>query len=171
MANLEATLSDSETAGPFICNLGLIARSSNREVRREIPEEIFLWQQQLNPDTGLRNNILLARAIIDLEADDRYGYLNLSPQRLGLQTPLASFVTSPPSGPQNKLAIGLVINVDTPIKHISSLDFYIGQTDVLLFLNALIQAQAAIENKYRDNSLGQVMTRNEFERFYSASQL
>lgn len=151
MTNLEAT---------FIDNLAHIARGCNSGVRREISEAVFFWQQQFNPDTGLRNNILLAKAINDLESDD--GYLILSPQRLGLQTPLAGFVTSPPSGPQNKLAIGVVINVDTPIEHISGLDFYIGQTDVLLFLNTLVQAQATIENKGRDNSLDQVMTRNEF---------
>lgn len=169
MMNLEAALPQSEAVGAFIGNLGIIARSSNRIVRREIPDAVFLWQQQFNPETGLKNNVLLARAINDLEASD--GYLNLSPQRLGLQTPLASFATLPPSGPQNKLAIGVVINVDTPIEHMNSLDFCIEKTDVLLFLNALVQAQAAIENKGRDNSLNQLMTRNEFERFYSASQL
>ncbi len=171
MANLELALPVSEAVGNFINSLAIIARSSNRAVRREIPEAVFLWQQQLNPETGLRNNILLARAIIDLEADDRNGYLNLSPQRLGLQTPLASFVTLPFTGPENKLAIGVVINVDTPVKHTNNLNFCLRKTDVLLFLNALVQAQAAIENKGRNNSLDQVMTRNEFDRFYSASQL
>ncbi len=109
----------------------------------QVIPEVFEYRRQIEPTTGLSKHILLARAMSDLAAPD--GQLIVSLKKLG-GSPLASFFEFEIDTDKRKAVIlGVNLNLEAHIKHLGGDDFYVSMEDGYSVVNALVEAEAAIE--------------------------
>ncbi len=128
----------------------------------QVIPEVVEYRRQIEPTTGVSRQILLARAMSDLAAPD--GKFIISLKRLG-GNPLASFFEFEiDTGKRKAVILGVNLNLDAHVKHLGSDDFYVSMEDGYSVVNALVEAEVAIEMRRRKGEEGIILRRNQVDR-------
>ena len=131
----------------------------------QVIPEVVEYRQQIEPTTGVSRHVLLARAMSDLAASD--GQLIVSLKRLG-GNPLASFFEFEiDTGTRKAVILGVNLNLDAHVKHLGGDGFYVSMEDGYSVVNALVEAEAAIEKMSIAGEEGSIMKRSQYHESIS----
>jgi len=113
------------------------------------------YRRQIEPITGLSKKVLVARAIFDLNEPD--GMLLMATKKAGKNRPFASFFEYLIKGKTSKLILlGVCLNLDVSIKHP-------GGTDSFSVVDALVEAEAEIENRRKKGEDKLILRRSQVD--------
>lgn len=131
-------------------------------------EKLRLFREEVNTETGLKNSVLMARAMTDL--NDPEGKFVVSFIKRSKQDPFAvagkALLTTEgvdgASVKHEKTIVTVLLNTDSPVCKSRLDNINLNDVDFFSVLSAIIQAEVYLETMTKNGTIGGAMTRSEY---------
>lgn len=133
-------------------------------------EKVKSFREKVNPDTGLKNSVLMARVMTDL--NDQEGKVVVNFVQRGKKAPFAVagkalLTTEGIDGApvkHKKTIITVILNTDSPVCSSRLDNINLNNDDFFSVLSAIVQTQVYLEKMTKDGTIGEAMTRSEYHQ-------
>lgn len=136
--------------------------------RRINSEKLRLFREEVNTETGLKNSVLMARAMTDL--NDPEGKFIVSFIKRSKKDPFAVagralLTTEGANGvttKHKKTIVTVLLNTDSSVCKSRLDNIKLNDDDFFSVLSAIVQAEVYLEKMVKDGTIGEAMTRREY---------